>query len=59
MAHYFCGTCGASCVAGSIDPNFFPGMKAVNVRMMQDVDLKNLKMKHVDGKNWTPPPPSS
>ncbi|KAH8733020.1 glutathione-dependent formaldehyde-activating enzyme [Phaeosphaeriaceae sp. PMI808] len=52
VAHYFCGTCGASCMARSIDPNFFAGMTCVNVRMLDGVDLKSLKIKFADGKSY-------
>lgn len=54
MAHYFCGTCGASCMARSVDPGFFPGMTCVNVRMFEDVDLKTLNIKAADGKSYDP-----
>ncbi|KAJ4372268.1 hypothetical protein N0V83_004042 [Neocucurbitaria cava] len=54
MAHYFCGTCGASCMARSVDPGFFPGMTCVNVRMFEDVDLKTLNLKPADGKSYDP-----
>jgi hypothetical protein len=36
------------------DPNFFAGMTCVNVRMFEGVDLKALKIKFADGKNYTP-----
>ncbi|KAH7086817.1 Mss4-like protein [Paraphoma chrysanthemicola] len=52
VAHYFCGTCGASCMARSIDPNFFAGITCINVRMFEDVDLKSLKIKFADGKSY-------
>lgn len=55
MHHYFCGTCGASCMARSIDPEFFPGMTCVNVRMLEDVELEKLKVKAADGKSYDPP----
>lgn len=54
MAHYFCGTCGASCLARSVDPDFFPGMTCVNVRMLQGVDLKGLNLKFADGASYNP-----
>jgi hypothetical protein len=37
-------------MAESEDPNVFPGIVAVNVRTFQDVDLKSLNVKLVDGK---------
>ncbi|KAF1912479.1 Mss4-like protein [Ampelomyces quisqualis] len=54
VAHYFCGACGASCMLRSIDPNFFVGMTPLNVRMLEDIDLRALKIKHLDGKSYTP-----
>jgi hypothetical protein len=41
-------------MARSKDPNFFPGMTCVNVRMLQDVDPKMLNLKFADGKNYDP-----
>jgi len=52
MGHYFCGTCGASCMIRSKDPNFFTGMTCINVRMLQGVELETLKRKSVDGKSF-------
>ncbi|KAF2118295.1 Mss4-like protein [Lophiotrema nucula] len=49
--HYFCPSCGSSCFAGSHDEGPWATMKAVNVRMLQDVDLKGLKIKEIDGKS--------
>ncbi|KAH7408389.1 Mss4-like protein [Phaeosphaeria sp. MPI-PUGE-AT-0046c] len=54
VAHYFCGTCGSSCMARSVDPSFFAGITCINVRMLEGVDLKALKIKEVDGKNFNP-----
>jgi hypothetical protein len=34
------------------DPNFFAGMTCINVRMLEGVDLKSLKIKFADGKNY-------
>jgi hypothetical protein len=33
------------------DPTFFVGIMCVNVRMFEDVDVKGLKIKAVDGKS--------
>jgi hypothetical protein len=52
MAHYFCPTCGTSCFAKSADPEYYPDYLAVNVRTFEGVDLKALKLKHVDGKRY-------
>jgi hypothetical protein len=38
-------------MARSKDPNFLPGMTCVNIRMLQDVDLKTLNLKFADGRN--------
>jgi hypothetical protein len=37
-----------------LDPDFFPGMTCLNVRMLDGVDLKALKIKFADGKSYTP-----
>lgn len=50
--HYFCGTCGTSCIMKSRAPDFMPGMTIINVRAFQDVDLKALKLKPADGKSY-------
>lgn len=54
VAHYFCGTCGSSCMARSVVPGFFEGMTCVNVRMLEGVDFKALNIKEMDGKNYNP-----
>ncbi|OAL55804.1 hypothetical protein IQ07DRAFT_583249 [Pyrenochaeta sp. DS3sAY3a] len=54
MAHYFCAKCGASCMARSVDPGFFPGITCVNVRMLEGVDTKKLKLKFADGASYNP-----
>jgi hypothetical protein len=36
----------------SQDPGFMPGMTIINVRAFQDVDLKALKLKPMDGKSY-------
>lgn len=52
MAHYFCGTCGASCMVRSVDPGVFPGMTCVNVRMLEGVDVKDVKRRYGDGASY-------
>jgi hypothetical protein len=37
-----------------LDPNFFAGMTCVNVRMLEDVDFKGLKIKNMDGRSYSP-----
>ncbi|KAH8733021.1 Mss4-like protein [Phaeosphaeriaceae sp. PMI808] len=49
IEHYFCGTCGASCMARSCDPTFFVGMTCVNVRMMEAKEWVDVQRKHVNG----------
>jgi len=44
--------CGLTLVCA--DPDFFAGITCVNVRMLEGVDLKALKMKFADGKSYTP-----
>ncbi|KAJ4343199.1 hypothetical protein N0V87_000421 [Didymella glomerata] len=53
VAHYFCPTCGSSCMARSIQPGFFEGVKVVNVRLFEDLDLEKLKYKEMDGRSYT------
>jgi hypothetical protein len=36
------------------DPDFFPGMTCLNVRMLDGVDLKALKIKFADGRSYAP-----
>ncbi|EOA86350.1 uncharacterized protein SETTUDRAFT_150854 [Exserohilum turcica Et28A] len=51
MDHYFCGACGSACMVRSRFEHFFPGMTAVNVRMLHHVDVKRLNTKAADGKS--------
>ncbi|KAJ9635808.1 hypothetical protein H2201_000197 [Coniosporium apollinis] len=52
IAHYFCGECGTSVWAESIDPEFYAGWKALNVRVFDDVDMSTLKFEKLDGKSF-------
>jgi hypothetical protein len=36
----------------SQSPDLMPGMTIINVRAFQDVDLKALKLKPMDGKSY-------
>jgi len=51
IQHSFCPTCGSSLMAQSIKADFFPDMKAINVRAFHDVDISKLKIKETDGKS--------
>ncbi|KAF2113311.1 Mss4-like protein [Lophiotrema nucula] len=51
VQHYFCSRCGSSIMAESIEPGFYEGVKALNVRMFKDVDLKTLQRREVDGRS--------
>jgi len=53
VAHYFCPTCGSSCMARSIRPGFFDGTSIVNVRLFEGVELEKLKYKEMDGRSYT------
>ncbi|XP_014555653.1 hypothetical protein COCVIDRAFT_38691 [Bipolaris victoriae FI3] len=52
VGHYFCGTCGSSCMLRSKEADFMPGITGINVRMLQDVDLEGIKVDHLDGKSF-------
>ncbi|KAJ4288432.1 hypothetical protein N0V90_011667 [Kalmusia sp. IMI 367209] len=51
VQHYFCSRCGSSLMAESIEPGFYEGVKALNVRMFQGVDVRTLQRREVDGKS--------
>ncbi|KAF2019253.1 hypothetical protein BU24DRAFT_489252 [Aaosphaeria arxii CBS 175.79] len=51
VQHYFCSRCGSSLMAESIEPGFYEGVKALNVRMFHDVDVQLLQRRQVDGRN--------
>ncbi|KAL8723052.1 MAG: hypothetical protein Q9225_000594 [Loekoesia sp. 1 TL-2023] len=55
VEHKFCPNCGSSV---GIDPhgNYGTSFVSVNVRMLQDVELDQLKIETFDGKNKLPPP---
>jgi hypothetical protein len=40
-------------MARSIQPGFFEGVKVVNVRLFEDLDLEKLKYKEMDGRSYT------
>ncbi|KAF2197533.1 hypothetical protein GQ43DRAFT_380778, partial [Delitschia confertaspora ATCC 74209] len=50
IQHYFCGRCGSSLMCESIEAGFYEGIKAINVRMFQGIDLKSLQRKEEDGR---------
>lgn len=49
-AHYFCGTCGVSCMVQSVDPSLGPDIVGVNARTLHNVYLESLRVKTADGK---------
>ncbi|KAH7086819.1 Mss4-like protein [Paraphoma chrysanthemicola] len=50
IAHYFCATCGSSCLARSVEAGFFDGMTCVNVRMLEDKRVwEGVRKRYVDG----------
>ncbi|KAF2452745.1 Mss4-like protein [Lineolata rhizophorae] len=51
IGHYFCTTCGSSIYAKSHSEKFHPEVAAVNVRMLDGVDLKSLKIQEVDKRD--------
>lgn len=53
IAHYFCGACGSSCLAKSVDPEFFPDMMCVNVRMFEGGEemWSGVERRIADGKS--------
>ncbi|KAJ4990164.1 glutathione-dependent formaldehyde-activating enzyme [Stagonosporopsis vannaccii] len=53
VAHYFCPTCGSSCMARSIRPGFLDGTSIVNVRLLEGVEPGKLKFKDMDGRSYT------
>jgi len=36
----------------SVDPGVFPGMTCVNVRMLEGVDVKDVKRRYGDGASY-------
>ena len=40
-------------MARSIRPGFFDGMKVVNVRLFEDLELEKLRYKEMDGRSYT------
>ncbi|KAH8729056.1 Mss4-like protein [Phaeosphaeriaceae sp. PMI808] len=51
VQHYFCKNCGSSLMAESIEPGFYEGVKALNIRMFEGVDVRTLQRRQVDGKS--------
>ncbi|KAF9025571.1 hypothetical protein BDZ89DRAFT_1068215 [Hymenopellis radicata] len=50
LVHDFCPKCGTSIFGTSMLPGAFEGMKGINVRTFDHVDLNSLTLKKVDGK---------
>jgi hypothetical protein len=51
IQHYFCGKCGSSLMCESVEPGFYEGVKAVNVRMFEGLDVKTVQKREVDGRS--------
>ena len=49
IAHHFCPVCGVAPFSEGVHPKTGAKMAAVNVRCLPDVDLANVRVKHVDG----------
>lgn len=52
IAHKFCDTCGCAPFGLGMDPKTQTETAAINVRCLENVDLKTLKIIPVDGKNF-------
>ncbi|CEJ55758.1 hypothetical protein PMG11_01994 [Penicillium brasilianum] len=53
---FFCKTCGANVYNRSVNPKFIYGKCAINVRLLQGVDLEAIEVTKRDGKDFYPPP---
>ncbi|KAJ5389844.1 uncharacterized protein N7496_000912 [Penicillium cataractarum] len=53
---FFCGTCGANVYNRSVNPKFIYGKCAINVRLLQGVDLEAIEVTKREGKDFYPPP---
>lgn len=51
VQHYFCSRCGSSLMAESVQPGFYEGVKALNVRMFHGVDVQTLARRQIDGRS--------
>ncbi|TFK95909.1 Mss4-like protein [Pterulicium gracile] len=51
VRHEFCPTCGTCLFGVPVAENFFPGMRAVNVRAFKGIDIDSPKLKVHDGKS--------
>jgi hypothetical protein len=49
--HRFCSTCGVRSFANGLRPDGQP-MYAVNVRCLDEIDLKSLQLKEIDGRSF-------
>ncbi|KAK2754553.1 hypothetical protein FQN54_006954 [Arachnomyces sp. PD_36] len=52
LEHVFCLTCGSSVWASMVAEG--PNVMAINVRMLRDVDVRDLRLKQFAGKNLDP-----
>ncbi|KAL6230168.1 hypothetical protein BDW75DRAFT_77723 [Aspergillus navahoensis] len=53
---FFCGTCGANVYNKSLNPKFRYGQHAINMRLLDDVDLETIKITRGNGKDIQLPP---
>ncbi|KAF3386766.1 hypothetical protein F1880_000634 [Penicillium rolfsii] len=53
---HFCGTCGVNVYNRSVNPKFIFGKCAINIRLLQDVDLESIQVQKRQGKDFNPPP---
>lgn len=51
IVHSFCPKCGTAIGGKSGDPKFFADNRALNVRTLKGVDVDNLKLRKVNGRN--------
>ncbi|KAH8697443.1 Mss4-like protein [Talaromyces proteolyticus] len=55
IEHLFCKVCGTNMTAKSLVEGAFSGIQAVNARTLDGIDLENMKVKKVNGKDFTFP----
>ncbi|KAL3481680.1 Mss4-like protein [Aspergillus californicus] len=53
---FFCGICGANVYNKSLNPKFRYGQCAINIRLLQDINLETIEIRKGDGKSIHLPP---